>query len=501
MTKITNKALPVDIESILSIGVDNWYKTFEWPISWKEFVKIEDSVKSILNRQIEKQKELADIIKINYKIYIEFSNFIFALLLKDKIGNKALYFKNNDYYKSIFEEGIPDTFVKFPDVDNKKKTIKHRLKKIKFFLEDNKFSIPLFWKPRVYIFNESRSVNALKYAQNKYLGRIYSLSFFDLYKKEDVKPIDSLLLKKIKDTSVNISIELCRYMESLGVSMSTLQKNYLSNHIDNIFTRSYAVLQVVKKNMGKRKVKLFLGGNINYYTRIMSVAVRAAGGEVHGFRHGEAVNYNCDLMSWLELSLNDYFYEYTKENSKMLEEIAKHYPPLENNKCKIRTMENNLYEDSFKNIDIKQNDNISTVMLIGNRFRQSSFSTVTAIFPTLQLYVELKIIEKLKLLGYKVIYKMHPENLVNRKGYVKDISVIQKLFPDDVEINKDKFEISSEQADAFIFYYTSTSTFLSAFMSNKPIYFYDINLRDYPESMMDILTKRCHYKRTKLNYI
>jgi hypothetical protein len=449
--KRTTKVVPIDIESILSIGVDNWYDSFEWPISWKEFVKIEDSVKVILNRQFEKEKELADIIKINYKIYIEFSNFIFALLLKDKIGNKALYFKNNDYYKSIFEEGIPDTFVKFPDVDNRKKTIKHRLKKIKFFLEDNKFSIPLFWKPRVYIFNESRSVNALKYAQNKYLGRIYSLSFFDFYKKDEVKPIDALILNKINSLSFNISIELFDYIETLGISLTKEQKSFFPNYIVNLFKRTYEVLAVVKKNIGKRKVKLFLGGNINYYTRIMSVAVRAAGGEVHGFKHGEAVNYNCDLISWLELSLNDYFYEYNEENAKMLKTISKKFPPLDNNICKIMSMGNERYKNIFKNSKPIQNDNISTVMLIGNCYRYTSFSSVTAIFSTLQLYVELKMIKSLKSLGYKVIYKMHPDNLDKRIGFIKDFSIFRELFPDDVEINSDKFETTAQQVDAFVF--------------------------------------------------
>jgi hypothetical protein len=501
MMKRTIKAVPIDIESILSTGVNNWYKSFEWPISWKEFVKIEDSVKVILNRQIEKEKDLADIIKINYKIYIEFSNYILALLLKYKIGNNALYYKNNNYYKSVFEEGIPEAFVKFPDVDNRKKTIKNRLRKINLFLEDNNFTIPLFWKYPVYTFNESRSKNTIEFLQKKYKGRIHSISFFDFYKKDEVKPIENKILKKINSTSINISCELCYYIESLGVSLSTVQKDFFSNYMDNLFTRTYEVLQVVKKNIGKKKIKLFMGANTSYYSRIISVAIRSTGGEIHGFRHGEAVNYNYDLVSWLDLSLNDYFYEYTKENAEMLKAIAKVYPPLDNNKCQIRSMENNLYKNIFKNIELKQNDNISTVMLIGNCFRHTSFSSATAIFPTLQLYAELKVIQKLKKLGYKVIYKIHPENLDKRVGFVKDFSIFRELFPDDVEINSDKFETTAQQVDAFVFYYTATSTFLSAFMSNKPIYIYDINLRDYPKAMIDILSKRCNYKLTKLNYI
>lgn len=497
----TSKKTPIDIESILSVGVDNWYDSFEWPISWKEFVKIEDSVKKILNSYIHKEKDLADIIKINYKIHIEFSNYILALLLKNKFGNNALYCKNNNYYKSVFENGVPDVFIKFPDIDNRIKTRKNILRKIKKFLRDNNFTIPLFWKSRVYIFNESRSKNTLEFLQKKYKGRIYSLSFFDFYNKDEVKPIDDIVFKNINSLSLKISHELYDYVDSLDLSLTTKQKVFFSNYLKKLFTRTYEVLCTVKKNIGKKKIKLFIGANSNYYSRIISVAVRSAGGEIHGFKHGEAVNYNFDLSSWLDLSLNNYFYEYTQENAKMLQTISKKFPPLGNNKCQIRSMENNIYKNIFKNIEPKNNDSISTVMLIGNCFRYTSFSSATAVFPALQLYAELKVIKKLKKLGYKVIYKIHPENLDKRIGFVKDFSIYRELFPDDVEINSDKFETTVQQVDAFVFYYTATSTFLSAFMSNKPIYFYDINLRDYPKAMLDFLSKRCNYELTKLNYV
>ena len=73
------------------------------------------------------------------------------------------------------------------------------------------------------------------------------------------------------------------------------------------------------------------------------------------------------------------------------------------------SMGNERYKNIFKNSKPIQNDNISTVMLIEIVIDILLF--LFSKFPTLQLYVELKLIKSLKSLGYKVIYKMHPEVL------------------------------------------------------------------------------------------
>jgi len=501
MKEEINEDFPIDIESVLSIGVKNWYESFEWPISWGNFIEIENKVKSILDNQIKTNPEFADIIVVNYKLYIEFTNYFTALLLKVTVGEKAKYSDNNTYYKSVFEEGIPLPFVKFPKIDSHKKTIKSRLRKLKKYLEDNKFSVPKVWKPSVYIFNESRSNLTLEHLRNKYIGRFYPLSFFDYYKANDVKQIDDITSNKINILVKIISEDLYKCIELMGVVLTVHQKEFVFNHIFDLYTKTYKTLQVVKKNIGNKKIKLFIGSNNNYFSRIISVAIRNNGGEIHGFKHGEPINYEYDLVSWLDLSLSDYFYEPTDRNSEMLKNIAKKFPPLNANECTIKSMKNNRYDTILNNLKIQTKDYISTVMIIGNCFRHTSFSSATAVFPTMQLYIELYIINKLKSQGYKVIYKMHPENLDTRIGFVKDFSVFKALFPDDVEINSDSFESSEQEVDAYAFYYTATSTFLTAMASKKSILLFDIKLREYPKEMLDILTSRCDYKLTKLNFI
>lgn len=497
---MTNK-IPLDIESILEIGVDKWFDTFDWPFSWSEFVKLEDEVKSILKNHIESCPKYADIIIINYKIYIEFANYFLALILKEKIGDRVIITDNNYYYRDVFNEGIPlSPIIKFPKL-KKNKTIKNKLRRLKKYLIDNDFKIPKFGKETVYILDESRSQHTIDYLQKNNLGNIRPISFFDFYSNDHAKELTQENKAQLRNLAISIKEDLVKLVRDYNILLNIKQENFIEDHTFTLFEQTKKTLETVKQGVKKNKIKLFIGANNNYYSRIISTAIRNGGGEIHGFKHGEPINYKYDLVSWLDLSLNDYYYEYTDKNTKMLDEIAKEFPPLNNNRCIIKSMKNNRYETIFNDLVIQKTDNISTVMLIGNCFRHTSFSYATAVFPTMQLYIELNIVYKLKSKGYKVIYKMHPENLDKKVGFVKDFSVFKALFPDDVEINSESFESTTQQVDAYAFYYTGTSTFLTAMISKKPILLFDIKLREYPKAMLDILTSRCDYILTKINCI
>ena len=77
MNKKKSSFIPLDIESIFSLGIEKWYNEFSFPIKWQEFLNIEDDIKKVLNNHIKKYEQVSDIIIINYKIFIEYSNFIF----------------------------------------------------------------------------------------------------------------------------------------------------------------------------------------------------------------------------------------------------------------------------------------------------------------------------------------------------------------------------------------------------------------------------------------
>jgi hypothetical protein len=499
--KSKGRLVPLDIESIIPLEVEEWFGDFNWPVTWNEFIKIEQEVKDILNDHIKNFPKLAEVIVINYKLHIEYANYVFGLLLLEKLGNQVAISPNNEYFKSLFNHGVPKPIIAFPNLDSYKHGLKALMRKVKLYLEDNKFRIPKFWKKPVFIFRESRSAHTLEYLQEHHMGNFYPVSFFDFYKSSNTKALTEEINGELEELVNSINNKLTVLLESYHVQTNREQQNFIYQHTLELFRKTLVALLAVKKGLGKKKIRLFIGSNNNYYSRILSVAVRGVGGEVHGFKHGEPINYMFGLVSWLDLSLNDYYYDYTRDNVEIMKEIIRKFPPLNNNPVEIRSMESKRYEKFLEKTVKVEPDEIKKVMLIGNCFRNTSFSSATAIFPTIQLYTELEIIKKLKGEGYQVVYKLHPENLDKKIGFVKDLSVFEALFPKDVEINTERFEDTIAQVDAFAFYYTGTSTFGGAITSQKPIWFFDVHTRDYPEKMMEFISDRCIYQPTELNFI
>ena len=93
---------------------------------------------------------------------------------------------------------------------------------------------------------------------------------------------------------------------------------------------------------------------------------------------------------------------------------------------------------------------------------------------------------------------MHPENFDNFGGIDNNLNKFQKLFPEQVEINADRFEDTTNLADAFVFYYTSTSTLYNALISNKPIFYFDTKISQMTNNMSSNLEKFYKKRSTRL---
>ena len=103
---------PLDLESILKVGIEEWQRNFYWPISWIDFLKLEEKITDLFDRYIQEYRDhfLADLILINYKSYIEYSNFIHELLVLNDLKEKQLkpFFRTSERYRQIYQQGVPD---------------------------------------------------------------------------------------------------------------------------------------------------------------------------------------------------------------------------------------------------------------------------------------------------------------------------------------------------------------------------------------------------------
>ena len=493
-----NKDIPLDISSIFKVGIESWYKTFDWPIKWTHFLKLENDIKDILNKHIKENPHFSDLIIINYKIFVEYSSLIYSLKIIDEFGSNALISKDNVYMQSLAENQIPNSpIISFPNLDsNPNKGFKPYLRRFKNNIIDNNFSLPRLGKDKIFILMESRSLNTLNHIKSKYNGRICSLSFFDFYNsrlksnKKNHKAINCLV-KSILDDLINVS-------NNFGVELNLIQKKYLLNHTLDLFTRSNDALINVIDGLGDRKINLYLGCNNNYYSRILSVAIRKLGGKIHGFKHGEPINYLNDLTSWLDLSLCDYWYEYDEKSIKIMNDIIPSFPPPNNNKFEIRSMKKSCFDNFFQSNLVENDIDSQTIILIGNRYRNNSFSSATAVFPTLQFYIELTIIKKLQKKGFKVIYKIHPGNTFETRKFFNLIKQSRNKIYDSFDIDYSFFKDTLSYSNSYAFYYTGTTTFGEALISGKSIYLFDYRIKNFPNTIDTYIKNRCVYQ--KINY-
>ncbi|RLJ04178.1 MAG: hypothetical protein DRP08_02280, partial [Candidatus Aenigmatarchaeota archaeon] len=129
-------------------------------------------------------------------------------------------------------------------------------------------------------------------------------------------------------------------------------------------------------------------------------------------------------------------------------------------------------------------ERIETVMIMGYPMTPIRYFDYPGLYFYFQLDLELRLVSLLKLHGFKVLYKIHPE-VTNE---VKDI-----FMPLCDKILFAPFENVWHEADALIAKYSASTTFGFALCTNRPIFFIDLEKLDYwhPEHY-EKLRKRCH---------
>jgi hypothetical protein len=460
-------------------------------LKWSELIEIEDKAKSILNKHIESNKDYFKIILISYKIFIEYSNFIYALLISEKSASIS---KNNTYLYEIKNNGTPaKPIIVFPKLINHSSSLKKKYRFLKKIILDNKFKLLNPFSKKAYLLTESRSHHTIEYLKKEIKGIITPFSFYDIYNVKSIQELSEKGEKEILELSSSIIHDLQDlFTKDYQLVFSKKQIEYLKSATFNVFSKSLTTLNAVKKELNNKKIKLYIGSNNSFISRIISVAIRDNGGEILGFSHGEPLIYDWDKTSWMELSLNDAYYEYTEPLASQLKKI--HSSKFKfNNKVKIKSFNSDLFIKFYNKI--KEDPQCNTpkkVMLIGNAYKEVGISSVTAPFGLMQLQIEVEIINKIKHVGGETLYKKHPG------GY---FSNLEMPFSQDrnIKVVDAPFETIYKEADVLIFYYTRTTTFGHALASKKKIIVIDCGIEIIPDDLLNTLKKQCFIISAKID--
>lgn len=484
------KYFPLDLDSISDVGLETWQKNFYWPISWIDFLEIEEKLTGILDTDIQEYQghPIADLLLINYKIYLEYSNFIHELIVLKDIKRKGLLpvFKSSERYRAIFNNGIPGKCLVAAPTLNGAGRLKSMLQSMRLTCELLRHRLwPKVIGPQAYITDSSLNDTTLKYLKKNSVGGIKPRPFLTWAKVRATIPEHEA--SKIKEFCESLVKRVAGVASAYEIIFDEEQIRYLYETTVAIFLAAYELLLRVQATLnGNAGGHLFLGSNNNALSRILSVALRKRGGKVSAFSHGEPLVYQWKKIAWMELSLVDEYIEYSDALAGVLRQTTQVFPPPNKNHPEIIGG----YFSPLKAIRIREQDkpsplNIERVMLIGNAYKETGLSCVTCFPAPVQFDLELRLIKYLQQVGYKVVYKKHPGGVLKGNDF--------EFLSLGAEVLDGAFEENLDRADAYFFYYTRTSTLGPALCTNKPIFIVDGGWEKIPRKLRSVLEKRCTF--------
>jgi hypothetical protein len=127
-------------------------------------------------------------------------------------------------------------------------------------------------------------------------------------------------------------------------------------------------------------------------------------------------------------------------------------------------------------------DVVKTAMIVGFPPNWIRYAYRAGHWGLTQLDVEIALIEVLRASGLRVLYKAHPE-------WEADLKYLYSGL--DCEFIGGRFEECWQQADAFIFPRTSSTSFGFAICTNRPIILLDVKGQKWQEEAYRLIARRC----------
>lgn len=484
------------MESILSYGIDKWQEEFFWPISYEQLMVIETEIKQVINHVIDENKNdyISDLLVINYKIFMDYSNLFYSLLVLKALKQQNLtpmYGTDSVSFKGLLETGIPlRTHLQIPS-SLKVKALSNYYSKagltkrhlglippLSFLFSKMSFNtnLPCGYTPNLNHFG-------FNYIKTQLHGQVKLIDNNTLLHHLRPKPLTKKHRNYLEDITENMVTQLCLISVKYGLNLSHPQKQYLYDITFEALTKSKIYLDSFNLYMSSQKpLAILTGANASYFSRMLSVAVRNNGGSVKNFQHGEPLIYNWDRYAWAELACTDEFYTYSENTAEVLKNVNIKYKPLKENSVQIKSTETKLFSDIYKNKVIEPlPDSVKKVMIVPKSFEPDNEVAQGLSFSSpMQLDWELRILDSLKEAGFNVLYKKHP----SRGNLAVDFySGIQTIY--------EPFEDVLHRADAYVLYCTRTTTLGQMLSTNKPIIYIDGGWEHIPAVMQKSFAKRC----------
>lgn len=234
--------------------------------------------------------------------------------------------------------------------------------------------------------------------------------------------------------------------------------------------------------------RLWVGTSAGVWARILCRLTRREGGTTTGHDHGAGTAHLVDYMSGLaELDFCDEFIAFTPAAA---DSYATGFDPdrsTTGNIPKITSLPNRGSTGALPSAPSgtkhSRDSAIKTIMYTSSFYAGDRVTANVRIPDIVSLDWEARLFNHLGQWGFEVLHKPHPSSTaLPRPGFVEQFGgrlVLQRL------------EAVFDQADAFMFSSSQSSTFPFLLASDKPGVFIDLGLRQWTPEAYDLLARRC----------
>jgi hypothetical protein len=486
------KAYPIDIKGIRSIGIKEWLNNYYVPVSSSEFNDISKSATSIYTSTLNKFNSSGIFYHLgiaNYKLPDRISQNLLNLLRLRRLREKGYMYIVGSKKESINDVINQYEFNLLPKHTNpktildkltRKERVKNVIRSIRYNLKAesiNKCFIKNINNPIFFVGDRSqKEVVGYCREENIYPIHISPLLFGkNIYSKSDINPY----MSDIHDFC-SVFMDL---MKKQFEVLTTSHCKSLKDEIEELFTYSLIFFIHNVKFLSKlNNATLLVTGLGNSIHRLFSVAWRYSGGKVIGFTHGNSFYRNYFIGNYIYLSLVDQYVTASAESAKSMQDASKDFTVNIERGEAIYTKQNH-YRALFGELQKLPHDKkINKVMLVGFPMASFYYKYIPAGYAYAHLELEIQLLRLLKSAGYQTIYKPHPFT-------ANDTTSLLNEYAD--EIQNGSFEDVYHLANCILFGEFMSTTFGFAMLTNKPMVLVNVEGHIISKEAFELLKKRC----------
>jgi|SaaInlStandDraft_6_1057023.scaffolds.fasta_scaffold02999_7 hypothetical protein len=466
-----NKFIFADISAIRNKGLKLLKYSEPWPVAEEEFQEFSEYLHGQYERLIlELEDELFDIALIDYKfqsVLLQIFHYNYVKNYAKKNSIDILYERESKSYLNPCWNKLGKQYSLFRPYHNKSIRIIRRFIKNIFFnkhLPVYKILYGLFSK-KTFISVGSNSNLKKDYILKKSIycdhKDVYDILNFNTSK--DKRRLTKIYHKKIMSGLISPYLEILRSNGGMfleGISLFDIESCW-SDRFNDIIP---AYINILNSNS---KESFLVTEASSLMSRILVIGYQRIGCKVFGFHHGG--DFAATTTNQTHKGAMTHCQNLIVPTSGIAKQYHKIYSSLEletRTKTKYHSIESqsDLFF-SFKRIP-ESNKKIKTVMLMGFPMSCQRRVGEKGLFFLSKISTEYEILVFLKKIGLNVLYKAHPDRREEVEG------VFDKVAD---RVIYDTFEKSWEMADAFIFTYTSTTTFAYALETDRKIILVDVD--------------------------